>query len=205
MQKRRILMKKTNIFLVVVTIALAITLAVSLFFNAFPHNCEEYLENSKHDVVSDSISDTTPATEKDVPEAPYEEPTSEDKHLYCYEFLDTAMAHVDWIDGERFLNGYIRFLEDSITASNAKELNVEEYWKMMSVFAGVSETMLSRNDELFDDVVYTSWLNLTYRAETTKCNKSAFASEYQDIIENEVKVLKDFAKNPTVFPFEVRW
>ena len=205
MQKRRSLMKKTNIFLVVATIVLAITLAVSLFFNAFPHDCEEYLENSKHNIVSDSISDTTPATEEDVPDAPSEEPTSEDEHLYCYEYIDTAMAHVDWIDGERFLNGYIRFLEDSITASNANELNVEEYWKMMSIFAGVSETMLSRNDELFDDVIYTSWLNLTYRAETTKCNESAFTSEYQDIIGNEVKTLKNFAKNPTVFPFEVRW
>ena len=116
-------MKKTNIFLVVTTIALAITLAVSLFFNVFPHDCGEYLENSKHNIISDGISDTTPATEEDAPEAPSEEPTSEDEHRYCYEYIDTAMAHADWIDGELLLNGYIQFLEDSIAASDANELN----------------------------------------------------------------------------------
>lgn len=198
-------MKKTNIFLVVATIALAITLAVSLFFNAFPHDCKEYLDNSKHDITSDSIFDTTPATEGNVPDMPSEEPIFDDEHLYCYEYTDTAMAHADWIDGERLLNGYIQFLEDSIAASNANELNVKEYWKMTSIFASVSECMLHRDDELFDDVVYTSWLNITYRAETVGCYENALTDEYKNILENEVKILKEFAKNPTAFPFEVRW
>lgn len=203
MQKRRSLMKKTNIFLVVTTIALAIALVASLFFNVFPHDCEEYLDNSKHNI--DSISDTTPATEEDAPEAPSEEPASEDEHRYCYEYIDTAMAHADWIDGERLLNGYIQFLEDSIAASDANELNVKEYWKMTSIFASVSECMLHRDNELFDDVVYTSWLNITYRAETVGCYENALTDGYKNILVNEVKILKDFAKNPTVFPFEVRW
>ncbi len=198
-------MKKTNIFLVVATIALAITLAVSLFFNAFPHDCKEYLDNSRHNITSDSISDTTTATEGNVPDMPSEEPIVDDEHLYCYEYIDTAMAHADWIDGERLLNGYIQFLEDSIAASDANELNVKEYWKMTSVFASVSECMLHRDNELFDDVVYTSWLNITYRAETVGCYENALTDGYKNILENEVKILKDFAKNPTVFPFEVRW
>lgn len=196
-------MKKT--FLAII-ILLVIALAISLFFNFRPHNCAENLGNDTTQTSTDAgLNKTGDTSEEDAEADTTGTSYSDDVHRYCYEFCDTAMAHVDWIDSEKFFNGYVQFLENAIIASDANELDIENYWDMMPVFSNISESMLCYNSELYDDVVYTSWVNLTYRAETTECLENAFASGYRDIVENEVKILKDFAKNPTVFPFENRW
>lgn len=190
--------KVTTIVLTLISIILA---AVIIFRPS--HDCSDFL-NKRNDIISETIPDTPlPIPDKPTPPEGIEE---EDVHLFCHEYADTAMAHTEWIDGGKFLNSYIMFLKNAVSASDNEQLDVTGFRKLCSVYASVSECMLTRSDELYDDVVYKSWLNITYNADVDNdCNENSFTNEYRQVIVEEIEILEKFEKNPTVYPFSDRW